>query len=262
MIAALPAAVLAQVDRSRAGAATPQTFAERYALVSPDPDNLRWVTDPAGSGRTVLESRVRKNDEKVWGGYRAEIAAHKEYVREGVRWYAMSVYFPATWQFHAYPVVVAQLHTSQKKALVSPPLAFLAQGENLDLELYASHRPTENGETTRSNAARQTIRLDRIHTGQWYCFVVRADWATQPGNGSMKVWMNGEKVYEAANLYNSYETWLGNYPRAGLYVPGMMGVDERTLYIDFIHVGGPRSGYEEMAALTPCAGHVGGGRKQ
>jgi hypothetical protein len=64
--------------------------------------------------------------------------------------------------------------------------------------------------------------------------------------------MNGDKVYEALNSHNAYETWLGNWPKVGLYIPGKMTVRERKIYADFIHVGGPKSGYEEMAALTPC----------
>ena len=40
---------------------------------------------------------------------------------------------------------------------------------------------------------------------------------------------------------------------AGLYVPGAMGVFERSIYTDFIYLGGPKSFIGEMVALTPCA---------
>lgn len=255
--------VLAQVDKQRGGTVSQSEFSSRYALVSANPGNLRWVHDPAGSSRSVLQVRVRDTDQKVYDALRTEVALSRDYIREGVRWYAISMYFPADWQPHPYPVVVGQLHTSQKSAILSPPVAFVVHGQNIDLELYANHRPMEGPDAaTRPNSAHQLIRLDRMKSEQWYCFVVRADWSPRPGQGALKIWMNGDKVYEATDLYNSYETWLGNYPRAGLYMPGMTSVSERMLYLDFIHVGGPRTGYEEMAAQTPChqAGSAGATR--
>ncbi len=251
------AAAQAQLDRSKGGGVSAGSFSGRYVLQSASPANLRWVSDPAGSSRTVLQAWLKDSEAKVYGGKRTEIVPSYEYVREGVRWYAMSFYFPASWQFHAYPTIVGQIHTSQKTAVLSPPLAFMAQGDHLDLELYANHLQPDVATgipATRTNSARQLIRLDTIKKEQWYCFVIRADWSYRPGLGSLKVWMNGDRVYEGNNLYNAYETWLGNYPKAGLYSPGMMGVSERMLYLDFIHLGGERSGFDEMAAQTPCGG--------
>lgn len=245
--------IYAQVDTTRGGAVSQIDFATRYALVSGRTDNLRWVKDPAGGSRNVLEVRTRSTDDKTWGAIRSEIALNRDYIREGVRWYAMSMYFPKDWQPHPYPVVVGQLHTSQKTAVLSPPVAFVVHGANLDLELYANHRSVDGtGGATRPNSAHQLIRLDRMKLEQWYCFVVRADWSARPGQGALKIWMNGDKVYDAVNLYNSYETWLGNYPRVGLYMPGMTSISDRTLYVDFIHVGGPRTSYGDMASQTPC----------
>lgn len=247
----------AQVDRSKGGAVSAGSFSGRYVLQSASPANLRWVSDPAGGGRTVLQAWIRDSEAKVYGAYRTEIVPSYEYVREGVRWYAMSFYLPASWQFHPYPVIVGQIHTSQRSAVLSPPLALMVQGDHLDLELYANHLPPDAAAdmpATRANSARQLIRLDAVKKEHWYCFVIRADWSYRPGRGSLKVWMNGDRVYEGSNLYNAYETWLGNYPKAGVYAPGMMGVSERMLYLDFIHLGGERSGFDEMAALTPCGG--------
>jgi hypothetical protein len=249
--AALP--LHAQLDKTRGGAVVPSNFNSRYTLQSATPENLRWVPDPTGSNRTVLQATVRDSDAKVFGGLRTEIIPMAEYTPAGVRWYAISAYFPTSWQPHPYPAIIGQIHTSQKTATLSPPVAFVVHGQNLDLELYANHRAPQGGDpATRANSALQVIRLDRLKTGQWYCFVVRADWSPQPGQGSLKIWMNADKVYEATNLYNSYETWLGNYPKAGLYMPGMMGVTERMIYLDFIHVGGPKMGFDEMAMKTPC----------
>jgi hypothetical protein len=96
------------------------------------------------------------------------------------------------------------------------------------------------------------IKIDSVKTEQWYCFVVRADWSHTPGRGALTVWVNGERLYESQNLPNAYETWLGNWPKTGLYIPGKMAVPERTLYVDFIYVGGPKSDVSSMMAQTPC----------
>ena len=250
----ISASSFAQVDKSRASAVPAKDFYKRYTLLSADPANLEMVPDPAGSGKTVLMARVRNTDEKIGGGIRTEIVPLKEYTREGIRWYAISVYFPEDWQFHPTPAIVSQVHTSQKRTVLQPPVAFVAYGNNLNLELHFNHRPIEGADvTTKQNSAAQTIRLDKIKTKQWYCFVMFADWSHSPGSGRFGVWMNGDKVYESVKSPNAYETWLGNYPKAGLYLPGTMMASEQSIYLDFIHVGGPKSSYAEMAALTPCS---------
>lgn len=249
------ASSFAQVDKKRAGAVPAQDFYKRYTLLSADPANLEMVPDPAGSGKTVLKARVRNTDEKIVGGIRTEIVPRDDYTREGLRWYAISVYFPGDWQFHPTPVVVGQLHTSQKKAVLQPPVAFIAYGNDLNLELHFNHRAIDGGDdvTTKQNSAAQAIRLDKIKTEQWYCFVMVVDWSHTPGKGAFRLWMNGDKVYESLKSANSYQSEGGNYPKAGLYIPGTMMAPEQSIYLDFIHTGGPKSGYAEMAALTPCS---------
>jgi hypothetical protein len=125
----------------------------------------------------------------------------------------------------------------------------------LNIELHANYRSTSSTSTdpaTRANTADGLVRAAKIETNKWYCFVMRADWSYTPGVGSMQIWLNGNLAYESANEYNAYDTWLGNYPKVGLYLPGVMQVPVRTLYTDFIYTGGSASTYETMAALTPC----------
>ncbi|SCY76355.1 Polysaccharide lyase [Nitrosospira sp. Nl5] len=249
----ISASAFAQVDNSRGGAVPAEDFYKRYNLQSADPANIELLPDPAGSGKTVLRARVRNTDEKIFGGFRTEIVPLKEFLREGVRWYALSVYFPENWQFHPSPTIIGQLHTSQKNKPFSPPVALIAQGHDLNLELHFNHRNIEGPDAvTRENTVSQKVRLDKIRTQQWYCFVIRADWSHTPGSGSLSLWMNGDKAYESLKSPNAYQTQGGNYPKAGLYLPGSMMVPERSIYLDFIHLGGPKSSYAEMAALTPC----------
>ncbi|MGH8762732.1 MAG: heparin lyase I family protein, partial [Nitrosospira sp.] len=188
------ASSFAQVDKKRAGAVPAQDFYKRYTLLSADPSNLEMVPDPAGGGETVLKARVRNTDEKIVGGIRTEILPTRDYTRAGVaRWYAVSVYFPKDWEFHPTPVIVSQLHTSQKKAVLQPPVSLIAWGNNLNLELHYNHRAIEGDDaTTKQNSAAQMIRLDKIKTEQWYCFVMFVDWSHTPGKGAFRLWMNGD----------------------------------------------------------------------
>jgi hypothetical protein len=71
------------------------------------------------------------------------------------------------------------------------------------------------------------------------------------------MWMNGEKVYNAANSNNSY-FGAAHTPRTGLMFPGLMGVTERTLYTDFIRLGGPTTTALQMYQISPCSTFVNG----
>ncbi len=244
---------------ARNATATYRYFDDLYVLSSASPARLALVPDPLGSGRKVFRHTLNKADPLVTGGSRTEVSLKYEYVIEGLRWYAFAVMFPSDWQFHASPSVVAQLHTSQKTLAVPPPISVVASGNDLNIELHYNYRNMSGAGTdpaTRANTGEQLVRAAKIQTNKWYCFVVRADWSYKPGIGSTKIWMNGNVAYESKNAYNAYETWLGNYPKVGLYLPGTMQVTTRTLYTDFIYVGGTASTYEQMAAATPCGTSV------
>lgn len=235
--------------------ATTRYFPDFYTLNSASPNNIELANDPAGSGRKVFHMKLAKTDPLVLGGSRTEISPRNEYVKEGLRWYTFSMYFPADWVFHNTPTLVAQLHTSQNTAVVSPPASLTVQDRTLSLDFNYNHRSTTSGsdQATRANSVAESIRLGKVELKKWYCFVVRADWSNKPGVGQIQVWMNGTEVFSAKNTYNSYETWLGNYAKVGLYSPGTMMVPSRNLYADFIHLGGASSTYDTMYAQTPCA---------
>lgn len=243
-------ASLAQVDLTRGGPATPQNFDQIYTLNSASKANLTWVPDPAGSGRTVLFARVLASEGSTAGGKRTEISPLKEYKKEGVRWYTFSFYLPADWQFHAYDTGIAQLHTSQQTAVVAPPVGFILIKDKL---LMSRHRPYLAQPLSKENSSTVDGVIATVVPAQWYCLVVRADWSSNPNTGSLEIWLNGSKVLEEKKQHNAYPTWLGNYPKAGLYMPGLMGVAKREIYLDFIHLGDALSTINEMYALTPCS---------
>lgn len=235
--------------------ATTRYFPDFYTLNSSSINNVSLVDDPAGSGRKVFFMKVAKTDPLVLGANRTEISPRNEYVKEGVRWYTFSMYFPGDWVFHNSPTLVAQLHTSQNTAVVSPPASITVIDKTLTLDFNYNHRSTSSttDPATRANSVAESVRLGTVELQKWYCFVVRADWSYKPGVGQIQVWMNGTEVFSAKNTYNSYETWLGNYAKVGLYLPGTMMVPQRSLYADFIHLGGASSTYDLMLGQTPCA---------
>ncbi len=245
----------AQIDKLRGGTTSSTDFSTRYGLKSYTTSNLRFLSDPAGSGRPVLSARVRSSDAKVSGLWRTDIYPRDEYVKTGLRWYALSVYFPSNWVFHPNPVVVAQVDTTQSSTVaLPPPLTIVARGGSLELGLNFNHRAVSGTDpATQSNSAHEDIRLDTLRLGQWYCFVLRAEWSPTLGTGAHTLWMNRDKVYESLRAYNAFQTTVGNVPRVGLMFTGLMGVSERTLYMDFIRLGGPTSYVEQMYAETPCA---------
>lgn len=239
---------------TKGGGVSLKAFSQRYVLQSASASNLQIVPDPVNQGRSVFMLQLRANDRKVFSGHRTEIVASREYVRQGLRWYALSFLLPNDWIAHSYPIVLAQLHTSQKKAVLPPPVSVVVEGERLKLELRSSSAPVVGPyAVTKQTADTKVLGLGGLERGRWHCFVFRADWSWTEGRGELDVWHNRERVYSARNAANSYSTWLGNYPKVGLYAPGAMGVGYRYSYADFIWIGDEASTFDEMAALTPCA---------
>lgn len=243
----------AQLDLTVGGIASPLDFSDRYALVSPSPQNVTFAPDPTGTGRTVLLMSVNETDERVFGGLRAQVSVRNEYIKEGVRWYGFSFYILPNWVASPTSTILVQISTSQKTAVLQPPLTVVARGTDLFLESHSNTRAVDALDgATKSNSAERITKLGPIRKGQWTCLVVNADWSHQPLAGSIKVWMNGAVVFEEANEPNSYETWLGNNPRVGLYAPGSLGTATRALYADFIWLGGTTTRFEDIHDRTPC----------
>lgn len=232
-------------------------FGDFYTLNSGYTTNLQLVDDPAGAARKVFKLDLKYDDPATAGAQRTEVTPNYEYVHEGKRWYAASLFIPGAWQDDTrpdHPVVVFQLHSAQGVVATSPPAAIVIDGPDLALETHTNYLGP--GQATKTNMTTQRIALGPLapHKGKWMCFVVSADWQSNVGVGNFTMWMDGVQVYQTANLYNSYQNTLGNYPKVGIYQPGVMdntnGV--RELYADFIFIGAADSTFEMMAAKTPC----------
>lgn len=248
--------VLDEITRN--AEASLRRFDRFYTLNAGNPANVTLAPDPANGRRTVFHMQLRNTDPDSAGGKRTEVVPRYEYTPQGVRWYAASVYFPADWVTEAEPerpVAVFQLNSGKGVFAGPPPLAIEASDGLLRLHSTTNHRlPVDNDLPTKANASVKSVVLDKLQLGQWYCFVVRADWQYKLGSGSLQVWMNGQPAYASANLHSHYANTLGNFPKTGIYQPGTMHLASRHLYTDFIHIGAADSTMEEMLARTPCAG--------
>lgn len=249
----------AQVDTTIGGTVSQASFSTRYKLVSASPANLTYVSDPAGSGRTVLMTKVRSTDANVGTIKRTDFYPLNESRTTGLRWYGISVYIPSTWVIHPNPTVIAQMDTGTTATNLAAPLSLLVRGNTLELNLNSNYRSTTTATVT--NSASEVIKLGPIVTNRWYCLVIRSDWQPTLGAGAITMWMNGEKVYSATNSTNSY-FGAAHTPRTGLMFPGLMGVAERTLYTDFIRLGGASTTVNQMYYVSPCGSYISGGNIQ
>lgn len=234
-------------------------FSDVYAKsIEGSSGTIEWVTDPVDRKSMVFRATVVKPDT---GYARAEVSPKWDYTKTGKRWYAMSVLFPAdTWEAPTADMIVWQLHTSQSaskgEVTLSPPLDVVAKGRYLYLGMHAnelSNKLADEVHATKDGSSKQYFRIATIETGKWHCFVVAADWSHTPGNGAMKVWMDGKVVYQADKAFNAYISDPGNYLKTGLYVPGVGGMNtQQSLYMGYSFFGAGNSTYAEMAAQTKC----------
>lgn len=249
----------AQVDTAIGGTVDASKFSTRYVLSSASASNLSFITDPAGSGRVVLMSKVKSTDANVGAIKRTDFYPRGESLSTGLRWYGISVYIPSTWVIHPNPTVIAQIDNGGIATNLAAPLSLLVRGNTLELNLNANYLAATSA--TATNSASEIIKLGPVVTNRWYCLVVRSDWQPALGRGAVTMWMNGEKVYSAANSTNSY-FGVAHTPRTGLMFPGLMGVAERTLYTDFIRLGGASTTVNQMYFVSPCGGYISGGNIQ
>jgi len=241
--------------------ATIRYFNNFYTPNTGAPGNIELVKNPAVGGvRNVFRMTVRNTDSKVAGANRTEVAAKHEYVTQGLRWYAISFLIPSDWVKDNTEAVVAQIHTSQKQTTLTPPFNISISGDYINLFASSNHRNMIDSPNlvpgaevaTKLNSSHQNIKLEKFVPNKWYCFVIKANWSHTLGKGDLDVYMNNSLVFHQDNTINSYETWLGNYPKTGIYQPGTMSVAKRTIYQDFTFLGNAEATYSEMYNKTPC----------
>lgn len=280
----VPAGALYQLSDSTVAPANKVYFDDVYTLNAGVTSNLSFdyppTNPPAGARRKFFKFTLKNTDPLNASASRTEAALKYDYQIDGPRSYAMSFYFPGVLPNGSVPstgvwnppnednapVVVAQIQTSQKTFTGSPPVAVVVtyspatKTSYIDLDLSYNHRTTSGtvDPATKENSGVQNIRLGKMETNKWYCMVFIANWSHVPGVGSFTAYMNGDIVYQSSNIHNAYETWLGNFPKVGIYQPGKMSVSGRTMFADFIYAGSSSTSpainptYEGLSKMTPC----------
>ena len=260
-------------------------FDERYILESNNSRHAdkrpKFVADPAGSGRKVMLVYLESTDAPLLPpvAQRSEISARRAYTPPGMeRWYALSFYLDQHWPIYDTKTkfVLAQIHTSQKTTIVSPPVEIHVVGDRMTLVTRYNERPVPpvlgaippdpDYYATKSNSAQQFVRLGKLQKQQWYSFVINAGWSRDAHQGHLKVWMNGAMVLEQwqhPNAYENLESGLGMWPKIGIYAPGGFDKERWTKpalvksYVDWIYLADPGGiGPGEMFSKTPLGAVV------
>lgn len=214
--------------------------------------NVVFGLDPVKGVGSAIRLSVSSEDAESFGGLRTEIGRKNDYSM-GRRWYAFSFFMPVTWETTDVPILLAQLHTSQKKLRLSPPVAVVARGEKLFLQLYSNSRNTESNDPPAIyNSNRKVVELGLVPLGRWACFVIDVDWSHKVDHGSMRVWYDNHLIYQAENTINSYQTWLGNYLKVGLYAPWHLGAKSRHIFVAEPWSGEPTHSLDWVQKQTKC----------
>lgn len=188
---------------------------------------------------------INKNDPKLWGGNRAEMAQFTNTTSdEG--WYGFSQYFPDSYITDSTEEVVGQWHDypdAGETAARSPSNAI----------------STGNGRlkwTTRWDATR--IKLDNNPQGYyeidlgpvpkntWIDWVVHIKFS-HTNTGILEVWKNGVKVVDRQNLPNCYNDEVYPYFKFGVYRwEWGTSVTQRVIYYDEVRVGNKNSSFNDV----------------
>lgn len=241
------------LDPAVGGAVGAAHLAERYGVRSERADAVRIVDDPLQIAGKVFELTLPPSGKRA-APQRSEAYVLNEATRSGLRWYAFSILLPSGWSAPGTPVTVARIDASAPAAALPPPLSLVVQGRELRLELHASE--LSGAALTADRVDSQRIPLEQeLSPKQWYCVIVRADWQAELGQGALDVWLGSTKVYRAAGRNNTYPG-ATLAPAVGLSMADAKTTAARTLYADFIWLGGhegAKTTHKQMHDQTPCA---------
>lgn len=162
-------------------------------------DRMTVITSPVRQGGYALRVEVRQGDDPIdSSGNRAELVWTEPEVEGNERWYAWSTLWPDdypsadTWQ------LFTQWHHSGNSG--SPPVEFYVRGEELRLRLNAS----------------TVVWTAPLTRGVWHDFLFHVKWSSDPAEGFVELWYDGELVLPltyGANMFAGQD----NYLKQGLY---------------------------------------------
>lgn len=242
----------------KGGFAAPHELSDKYEVQTAVATNISFANDPAGGYRKVLRMELHAAHDKVANGFRTEILPKYEYVLTGTRWYGISFMLPDDWAVSDAPFVMGQIHVAQRDTKLPPAISVLLRKHQLYFALQRTNFDVYSPERQMTVDDLTTIRvpIGDIRRNKWECFVVRADWSSVKGRGSLDIWSNGVKIYSEVDAHNTYASHLGQYPKIGLYAPWKLDASMRYIYTDFIWVGNETASHDDIYSRTPCGLHL------
>jgi hypothetical protein len=160
---------------------------------------VQVVTSPTPPGQGHAMQAIVVSGDSVYGGARAELDYETDRPAEGSeRYYRWQTYFPADFKSANYWELFTQWH--QYISGSSPPLAFMAWGESIQLGNDQDHYFW-------------TVPLVR---GVWHDFVFHVIWSSDPTKGRIELWYDGQHVLLPTATYTLF---AGDtvYMKQGLY---------------------------------------------
>jgi uncharacterized protein (TIGR03382 family) len=196
---------------------------------------LQIVSTPVPDGYDyALETTVKQGD-TVFGGDRSELDYETDRPREGdERYYHWKTYWPADYQTADYWQLFTQWH--QYVSGGSPPLAFMAWGEKIQLgndqDVYFWNAPLERG--------------------VWHDFVFHVIWSSSSSTGAIELWYDGQHelpLTHTATLFSGDTVCV----KQGLYRKNLISWDQ-TVFHCGMTVATQLS--DVMTSTTPADGGV------
>jgi hypothetical protein len=191
--------------------------------------------EPVRAGGAAARFELRRTDPVINDGTRAELATPLE-PRGAERWYAFSIYLPASWRTDRSPEILAQWH---QDATIegNPPLAI------------ATYRGQwEIASTGDGRGDGQESLIGAYRTGRWTDWLVHAKWSAG-ADGVLQIWKDGKPVrgYADRRGPNTYAGPKGNYLKVGIYKwdwskKRPSDTTSRVMYLDELRIATTRAG--------------------
>ena len=198
--------------------------------------SVKRVSSPTRSGDAALRMETRYGDaendyhtemEKVDAGFPGQSA-----------WYGFSTYVPTSWVDSEDTTLTTQWWSHSR---AGPPLGIGIEGE--EWIVFQRWDEGDRGLSKRTTGA--------VRKGEWTDWIVQAHWSDSE-DGYLKVWRNGEVVYERSGPSIYYETESLRF-KIGLYVwpwkndaPAPRRSSPRVIYHDEVRIGGETSSYDAV----------------
>jgi len=173
--------------------------------------SIRVVRRPVRQGHFAARFEVRRGDNPIGFGDRAQIQIGTNETEGEVRWYAWSTRvapnFPRYWSWQ----LVAQWHA---KAGGSPPIAFFVENDDLVLRVHRHRGPG-------SLISIENIWRGPLRRGAWRDIAMRVRWSGSDARGWVELWIDGARQrFDDGSMRRRIRTMypgVGNYFTIGYY---------------------------------------------